>query len=114
MIELTINGAQYKLDIDPDTPLLWAIRDAAGLTGTKYGCGRALCGACTVHIEGRPMRSCIVPVATVAGQSITTIEGLDSEAAWSQVRVQAAPAVANALYAATGRRFHALPLRVTA
>ena len=93
MIRLKINGATYKLHVDPDTPLLWAIRDAAGLTGTKYGCGRALCGACTVHIDGRSTRSCITPVSAIAGQSITTIEGLDSKAAtavqsaWRQLDV---------------------------
>lgn len=93
MIKLNINGAAHKLDVDPDTPLLWAIRDAAGLTGTKYGCGRALCGACTVHIDGRPTRSCITPVSAVAGQSITTIEGLTSkvavavQSAWQQLDV---------------------------
>ncbi len=93
MIKLTINEATYKLHVNPDTPLLWVIRDAVGLTGTKYGCGRALCGACTVHINGRPTRSCIMPVSAVAGQSITTIEGLNSKAAnavqsaWRQLDV---------------------------
>lgn len=93
MIRLKINGATHKLDIDPDTPLLWAIREAAGLTGTKYGCGRALCGACTVHVDGRPTQSCVMPVSAVADQSITTIEGLNSKAAnavqraWTQLDV---------------------------
>jgi isoquinoline 1-oxidoreductase alpha subunit len=75
MIELTINGTTRRLDVDPDMPLLWALRDHAGLTGTKYGCGVAQCGACTVHIDGQPVRACQTPVSTVAGQKITTIEG---------------------------------------
>jgi len=80
MIVLNINGAEYRLDIDPDMPLLWAIRDHAGLTGTKYGCGMALCGACTVHLDGKAVRSCSIPVSVAAGKEITTIEGLDSAA----------------------------------
>ncbi len=80
MISLTINGATHELDIDPDMPLLWAIRDFVGLTGTKYGCGMAMCGACTVHVDGQPIRSCRTPVGTLEGMPITTIEGLDSPA----------------------------------
>ena len=76
MVRLTINGKAQELDVDPNTPLLWAIREQAGLTGTKYGCGVAQCGACTVHIDGSPIRSCSVPVGSVAGRKITTIEGL--------------------------------------
>jgi isoquinoline 1-oxidoreductase alpha subunit len=76
MIRLTINGKTHNVDVDPNTPLLWAIREQAGLTGTKYGCGVAQCGACTVHVDGSPMRSCSVPVGAVAGRKITTIEGL--------------------------------------
>jgi isoquinoline 1-oxidoreductase alpha subunit len=79
MITLTINGQTHDLDVDPEMPLLWVLRDAAGLPGTKYGCGKALCGACTVHIDGTPARSCSVPVASVANKNITTIEGLESE-----------------------------------
>ncbi len=77
MIEFKINGRAVSLDIDPETPLLWAIRDDVGLTGTKFGCGVGLCGACTVHVGGRPTRSCITPVKDVQGAEITTIEGLD-------------------------------------
>jgi isoquinoline 1-oxidoreductase alpha subunit len=73
---LTINGKVTSLDVDPSTPLLWVLRDHLGLTGTKFGCGIAQCGACTVHIDGAPTRSCSVPVEAVAGASITTIEGL--------------------------------------
>jgi isoquinoline 1-oxidoreductase alpha subunit len=79
MITLTINGNKHDLDVDPEMPLLWVIRDAAGLPGTKYGCGKALCGACTVHIDGSPVRSCSVPVASVGDKNVTTIEGLESE-----------------------------------
>ena len=79
MVTITVNGTQHQLDIEPDTPLLWALRDVVGLTGTKYGCGIAQCGACTVHINGQPMRSCSVPIANVDGASITTIEGLSSD-----------------------------------
>jgi aerobic-type carbon monoxide dehydrogenase small subunit (CoxS/CutS family) len=79
MITLTINGTQRDINLEPDTPLLWALRDAVGLTGTKFGCGIAQCGACTVHINGRAMRSCSVPIGTLTGASITTIEGLSSD-----------------------------------
>lgn len=80
-IKLTVNGAVRELDVDPDMPLLWAIRDHLELSGTKFGCGMALCGACTVHIDGQPTRSCITPVSAVAGKSVTTIEGLATPAA---------------------------------
>jgi len=76
MIRLIVNGVTRDVDADPDTPLLWALRDHLGLTGTKFGCGVALCGACTVHVDGEAMRSCSVPLDTVAGKRITTIEGL--------------------------------------
>ena len=93
MITLRINGQVHELDVDPEMPLLWAIRDAVGLTGTKYGCGKALCGACTVHIDGQPARSCSIPAGSVGEQNITTIEGLNSEAgqavqsAWIELQV---------------------------
>lgn len=79
MANLTINGQSYTLDIEPDTPLLWAIRENAGLTGTKYGCGIAQCGACTVHLDGAAVRSCGVTVSEAQGKQITTIEGLASD-----------------------------------
>jgi len=79
MIKLTINGKAQSLDVAPDTPLLWALRDHLQLTGTKYGCGQALCGACTVHVDGTPTRSCVTPVSAVAGRKITTIEAVDAE-----------------------------------
>jgi isoquinoline 1-oxidoreductase alpha subunit len=80
LIRLSINGTTQELDVDPDMPLLWALRDAVGLTGTKYGCGKALCGCCTVYLDGEPVRSCVLPIGSVAGRSITTIEGLQSDA----------------------------------
>lgn len=76
MITLTVNGTQHTVDLEPDTPLLWALRDAIGLTGTKFGCGIAQCGACTVHINGQSRRSCSVPIGGLNGASITTIEAL--------------------------------------
>jgi isoquinoline 1-oxidoreductase alpha subunit len=76
MVKLTINGKSHDVDVEPDTPLLWVIRDSVGLTGTKYGCGIAACGACTVHIDGQAVRSCSLPVSDAAGKQITTIEGL--------------------------------------
>src|ERR1700733_14174573 len=76
MVKLTINGQAHEVDVEPDTPLLWVIRDTVGLTGTKYGCGIAACGACTVHIDGQAVRSCSLPVSDAAGKQITTIEGL--------------------------------------
>jgi isoquinoline 1-oxidoreductase alpha subunit len=79
MISLTLNGEQKRLDVDPATPLLWVLRDSLGLTGTKYGCGIALCGACTVHVDGDPVRSCVTPLSAVAGKTVTTIEGLSKD-----------------------------------
>jgi len=76
MVALTINGQSHNVDVDPNTPLLWVIREQIGLTGTKYGCGIAQCGACTVHIDGVAIRSCSLPVSDAAGKKITTIEGL--------------------------------------
>lgn len=79
MISLSVNGRAHQLDIDPSTPLLWVLRDHVGLTGTKYGCGIAACGACLVHVEGKPVNSCVTPVSAVAGKRITTIEGLSAD-----------------------------------
>ena len=75
-MELKINGKPQRFTADPNMPLLWVLRESAGLTGTKFGCGAGLCGACTVHVDGQPQRSCVTPVSSVAGRSITTIEGL--------------------------------------
>jgi len=79
MIAFSVNGKPVELDVDPATPLLWVVRDHLGLTGTKYGCGMAQCGACTVHIEGEAVRSCVSPVTRAAGKAVTTIEGLSSD-----------------------------------
>ncbi|MDX1380019.1 MAG: (2Fe-2S)-binding protein [Xanthomonadales bacterium] len=77
-IELTVNGTAHQVDVEPDTPLLWVLRDTLGLTGTKYGCGVALCGACTVHLDGEPVRSCRTRVSTVGARAVTTIEGVSA------------------------------------
>ena len=79
MIELNINGRAMTVDADPSTPLLWALRDSLGLTGTKFGCGVAACGACTVHVDGQPRRACITPISSVAGARITTIEAIEAD-----------------------------------
>jgi aerobic-type carbon monoxide dehydrogenase small subunit (CoxS/CutS family) len=90
---VNVNGKILALDVEPDTPLLWALRDFAGLTGTKYGCGIALCGACTVHVDGRAVRACQTPMRTAQGKSVTTIEGLSTDGshpaqvAWAQHNV---------------------------
>ncbi|WP_444994848.1 (2Fe-2S)-binding protein [Aliikangiella sp. IMCC44359] len=76
MIKLNINGVEKQLDVDPEMPLLWVIRDIVQLTGSKYGCGKGLCGACTVHLDGEAVRSCVLPISAVEGRTITTIEGL--------------------------------------
>ncbi|WP_179402152.1 (2Fe-2S)-binding protein [Burkholderia guangdongensis] len=88
-----LNGKNVTLDVDPSMPVLWAIREHTGLTGTKFGCGMAQCGACTIHLEGQAVRSCILPLAAIAGKKITTIEGLEGkpaqavQAAWVKVQV---------------------------
>ncbi|MDA3859343.1 MAG: (2Fe-2S)-binding protein [Roseovarius sp.] len=93
MINLKINGRDVSLDVNPETPLLWAIRDDIGLTGTKFGCGIGMCGACTVHVGGRATRSCITPLSAVNGAVVTTIEGLDPkdnhpvQEAWRDLQV---------------------------
>ena len=76
MISLTVNGKQHDLDVSADMPLLWVIRDSIGLTGTKFGCGLSQCGACTVHLDGEPVRSCVTPVSSVGAKRVTTVEGL--------------------------------------
>jgi isoquinoline 1-oxidoreductase alpha subunit len=93
MITLNVNGRDVQTDAAPDTPLLWVLRDHLGMTGTKYGCGISLCGACTVHVDGAPARSCVMPLSSVEGRKITTIEGLSSDRshavqrAWIEVDV---------------------------
>jgi isoquinoline 1-oxidoreductase alpha subunit len=94
MPTLNLNGQNRNLDVPDDMPLLWALRDVAGLTGTKFGCGIALCGACTVHVDGQPIRSCVTPVSAVADKRVTTIEAIEKtpagrrvQAAWRQIDV---------------------------
>jgi isoquinoline 1-oxidoreductase subunit alpha len=93
MIKLTINKKKYDLDVDPQMPLLWVLRDVVGLTGTKYGCGMAQCGACTVHLNGEAIRACVMPVSAVVGKEVVTIEGLAEkndhplQQAWQDVDV---------------------------
>jgi isoquinoline 1-oxidoreductase subunit alpha len=94
MTPITINGRRYDVDLPADTPLLWALRDELGLTGTKFGCGMALCGACTVHLDGQAVRSCMTPLSAVANKKVTTIEGLEADkvgkavqTAWIEVSV---------------------------
>jgi isoquinoline 1-oxidoreductase alpha subunit len=79
MIAITVNGTPHQLDVENEMPLLWVLRDELGLTGTKFGCGIAACGACTVHVDGKPVRSCSVPIGSVAGAQVTTIEGLSPD-----------------------------------
>ena len=86
MVRLNINGKDHNVDVDANTPLLWAIRENVGLTGTKYGCGIAQCGACTVHIDGKPVRSCVLPVGALSGRSVTTIEGVGATPAGAKVQ----------------------------
>ena len=93
MASLKVNGKQVNVDVEPDMPLLWVLRDELGLTGTKYGCGIAACGACTVHLDGQPVRACVMPVSAVEGKAVTTIEGLSKDGthpvqkAWVQLQV---------------------------
>ena len=93
MIPLTVNGKPQQVDVPAEMPLLWVLRETLGLTGTKYGCGIAQCGACTVHVDGRPVRSCMTPIAAARGRRVTTIEGLDPKGehplqrAWIQEQV---------------------------
>jgi isoquinoline 1-oxidoreductase alpha subunit len=93
MASLKVNGKPVSVDVEPDMPLLWVLRDELGLTGSKYGCGIAACGACTVHIDGQPVRACVMPISAVEGRSVTTIEGLSPngthrvQKAWVQLQV---------------------------
>src|SRR3954468_9488913 len=136
MTPLSVNGKSYSVDAEPDTPLLWVLRDFLELTGTKFGCGMALCGACTVHVDGKPKRSCITPLSAVTGRRINTIEGIGRfktgkavQDAWVAENVPQcgycrgkptnvgepatpviAPALANALAALGGSPVRSLPL----
>lgn len=108
--ELTINGKAVTVDAPADTPLLWVLRDFAGLTGTKYGCGAAQCGACTVWVAGQPTRSCVIPASALVGQPITTIEGADSAAAKAVQAAWIDQAVAQCGYCQSGQVMSAIAL----
>lgn len=110
MISLTINGEARQLDVDPATPLLWVLRDTLGLTGTKYGCGVALCGSCTVHVDGQAVRACITPLSTVAGKTVTTIEGLSKDSSHPLQRAWVAIDVPQCGYCQSGQIMQAAAL----
>jgi isoquinoline 1-oxidoreductase subunit alpha len=103
MISLTVNGTSQRVDVSPDTPLLWVLRDNLGLTGTKYGCGMALCGACTVHVNGQATRSCVMPISAAAGKSVLTIEGLSRDGSHSLQRAWIAEEVPQCGYCQSGQ-----------
>jgi isoquinoline 1-oxidoreductase alpha subunit len=109
-VTITVNDTKHTIDADPDTPLLWAIRDHVRLTGTKFGCGMSLCGACTVYVDGAPVRSCVTPVSSVAGKRITTIEGLSSEAGKAVQAAWAEHAVPQCGYCQSGQIMSAAAL----
>jgi isoquinoline 1-oxidoreductase subunit alpha len=103
MISLTVNGTSQRVDVSPDTPLLWVLRDNLGLTGTKYGCGMALCGACTVHVNGEATRSCVMPISAAAGKSVLTIEGLSHDGSHPLQRAWIAEEVPQCGYCQSGQ-----------
>ncbi len=109
-VTLNVNGRDYTIDVLPDTPLLWAIRDNIGLTGTKYGCGIAQCGACTVHVNGEAVRSCVLPVTAVAGKTIATIEGLSDDRSHPVQRAWIAESVPQCGYCQSGQIMSAVAL----
>ena len=110
MINLDLNGRQVAVDVDTDMPLLWVLRDVLALTGTKYGCGMALCGACTVHLEGAPVRSCVTPVSAASGKRITTIEGLSPDSSHPVQRAWIELDVAQCGYCQSGQIMSAAAL----
>jgi len=110
MISLTVNGKPYDVDVSPDMPLLWVIRDTIGLTGTKFGCGLAQCGACTVHLDGAPIRSCMTPVSSAAGKKVTTVEGLSSAASHALQAAWIAEQVPQCGYCQSGQLMSAAAL----
>lgn len=107
---LRVNGSDHRVDVEPDTPLLWVLRDHLNLTGTKFGCGAALCGACTVHVDGRSLRSCVTPVSTLGEASITTIEGLASGGSHPVQRAWVAEEVPQCGYCHSGQIMSAAAL----
>jgi isoquinoline 1-oxidoreductase alpha subunit len=109
-LRLSINAKSVELDIEPETPLLWVLRDRLGLTGTKYGCGRGLCGACTVHLDGAAIRSCLTPIVSVGTKKVTTIEGLSSDGTHPVQRAWIAEVVPQCGYCQSGQIMQAASL----
>lgn len=112
-LSLNVNGQNRQVDVDPNTPLLWVIREDLGLTGTKYGCGIAQCGACTVHVDGNPLRSCSAPVSAVVGKKVQTIEGVSSSAAKAVQKAWVELDVAQCGYCQSGQIMSATALLET-
>jgi len=110
MVAVTVNGERQDVTVDPDTPLLWALREHLGLTGTKFGCGIAACGACTVHVDGNPVRSCITPLSLVEGRSVTTIEGLSPDGRHALQKARIAEQVPQCGYCQSGQIMQAAAL----
>ena len=110
MIEINVNGGSQRVDVEPDTPLLWVLRDVLGLTGTKYGCGISACGACTVHLNGEPVRSCSTPVSAAAGKRVTTIEGLSADSSHPLQKAWVAEQVPQCGYCQSGQIMQAAAL----
>jgi len=110
MVSLNVNGKRYDVDVSPDMPLLWVIRDAVGLTGTKFGCGLSQCGACTVHLDGEPVRSCVTPVSSVGARKVTTIEGLSPDSTHALQTAWVAEQVPQCGYCQSGQLMSAAAL----
>src|ERR1051326_3612420 len=110
MVAVTVNGERQDVALDPDTPLLWALREHLGLTGTKFGCGIAACGACTVHVDGNPVRSCITPLSLVEGRAVTTIEGLSPDGRHALQKAWIAEQVPQCGYCQSGQIMQAAAL----
>ena len=110
MVQLNVNGKSHQVDVEPDTPLLWVLRDVLGLTGTKYGCGIEVCGACTVHVNGEAMRSCSMPVSQVAGKRVITIEGLSPDSSHPLQKAWIAEQVPQCGYCQSGQIMKAAEL----
>src|ERR1700720_154772 len=110
MVALSVNGARREVEVGPDTPLLWVLREHLKLTGTKFGCGIAACGACTVHVDGNPIRSCITPVSLVDGLSVTTIEGLSGDGSHPVQKAWIAEQVPQCGYCQSGQIMQAAAL----
>jgi isoquinoline 1-oxidoreductase subunit alpha len=113
MVAFTLNGKQQDVEVGPNTPLLWVLREHLKLTGTKFGCGIAMCGACTVHIDGEPVRSCAMPISFVAGKSVTTIEGLSADGTHPLQKAWIAEQVPQCGYCQSGQIMQAAALLAT-